>query len=440
MQIIDVLLHVFRLIDAPRFKIFYEPTTLSVSARFDSSKAPPHRGLAICDPITYASLRLHFRDGSTALLTSTSDLASYANISSCEFVLSNFYYNSPASRPSSRRLLAQLRSALLIHSLTVPGGAFELTVAKSRPVVFGGSSPELCLARFAKTQVTKTSRLINGRSADLYVAQLHGPQLIALLKGREYVQLPRSTLSKLRKLFVGHSLVAQLAQDTSISDFLDSLLRTPAYIDTRSTTTLAIRSDARVIGQFANCTVLVRSANNLLALDQHAASERIHLEYLISQYFAFSSVTPSYPITAHLDCSEAVLLRAYLPQINIWGFKLDIHHTRVEIVFIPSFYERYDLSTDTLIDDLLSYCTQLLKQDVSSIDFPPTSVLSFIKHCPRFLYNALATASCRRALKFGVTISKQDMKTLWSSLNSCAIRFHCAHGRPTIVPIMSMTR
>ena len=42
------------------------------------------------------------------------------------------------------------------------------------------------------------------------------------------------------------------------------------------------------------------------------------------------------------------------------------------------------------------------------------------------------------AIKFGDRLSKMEMNELVRALGSCDLPFQCAHGRPTIIPLVEV--
>lgn len=44
------------------------------------------------------------------------------------------------------------------------------------------------------------------------------------------------------------------------------------------------------------------------------------------------------------------------------------------------------------------------------------------------------------AIKFGDAISRKDCQVLLNDLSKCKLPFQCAHGRPTLTPLLSLSK
>ncbi|XP_050734714.1 DNA mismatch repair protein Mlh3-like [Eriocheir sinensis] len=58
---------------------------------------------------------------------------------------------------------------------------------------------------------------------------------------------------------------------------------------------------------------------------------------------------------------------------------------------------------------------------------------------PRPITHVFNSNACRGAIKFGDELSREQCQDLISSLYSCQLPFQCAHGRPSIVPLVNLT-
>ncbi|KAK2753907.1 DNA mismatch repair protein [Arachnomyces sp. PD_36] len=67
-----------------------------------------------------------------------------------------------------------------------------------------------------------------------------------------------------------------------------------------------------------------------------------------------------------------------------------------------------------------------------------TSWLERITHCPQGIIDMLNSRSCRSAIMFNDILSLQECQKLVSKLSRCAFPFQCAHGRPSMVPIVNL--
>lgn len=55
---------------------------------------------------------------------------------------------------------------------------------------------------------------------------------------------------------------------------------------------------------------------------------------------------------------------------------------------------------------------------------------------PSIITNVINSEACRGAIKFGDVLSHEDMKQCLKDLARCKLAFQCAHGRPTLAPIL----
>ena len=46
--------------------------------------------------------------------------------------------------------------------------------------------------------------------------------------------------------------------------------------------------------------------------------------------------------------------------------------------------------------------------------------------------------ACRSAIKFGDKLSIKECETLIQDLKKCKLPFQCAHGRPTLAPVINV--
>ena len=186
----------------------------------------------------------------------------------------------------------------------------------------------------------------------------------------------------------------------------------------------------RCLGQVGKKFIVVVCGDVLLLFDQHAADERIRLEHLTAQISkkvdgllkATKACIPF--LQFHANLQELHALEAYKEKVESWGWNYTHSNYRrvVEITEVPCIDGRA-----LGIQDLKLYLDQL--QHTHGADAMPVGV-----HC------ALASRACRSAIKFGDFLAKDDCTSLINSLACTSMSFHCAHGRPTCVPIVNMSK
>ena len=59
---------------------------------------------------------------------------------------------------------------------------------------------------------------------------------------------------------------------------------------------------------------------------------------------------------------------------------------------------------------------------------------------PPAIHRLLQSRACRGAVMFGDALSKTDCKHIISKLSECDTPFSCAHGRPSIYPLVDLSK
>jgi DNA mismatch repair ATPase MutL len=98
-------------------------------------------------------------------------------------------------------------------------------------------------------------------------------------------------------------------------------------------------------------------------------------------------------------------------------FELQLHNT---LVFnkVPQIHGEALLPSDFL-DYLHHHC--LLKSPI-----------------PKCVHRILASKACRAAVKFGDALELETCSDIIAKLSSCDIPYNCAHGRPSMFPLLNI--
>lgn len=64
--------------------------------------------------------------------------------------------------------------------------------------------------------------------------------------------------------------------------------------------------------------------------------------------------------------------------------------------------------------------------------------LKRIHHCPQGLLNMINSRACRSAIMFNDVLSKEQCELLVRRLSDTAFPFQCAHGRPSLLPLIAL--
>ncbi|EED23686.1 DNA mismatch repair protein (Mlh3), putative [Talaromyces stipitatus ATCC 10500] len=211
------------------------------------------------------------------------------------------------------------------------------------------------------------------------------------------------------------------------------------------------------------------TSNQILVLvDQHAADERRRLEDLLSDMFTveeqsgvISIRTQSFqtPIQCPIQDDEVSSLAAYSRYFESWGchYKMLqelIHGRRRHLVVIEALpliiAERCRLEPKLFIQllrkEIWSRAGEKippLRRCVASTTEPengPFPWLRWIAGCPEGMLDLINSRACRSSIMFNDPLSIDECQSLISRLSKCAFPFQCAHGRPTMIPIVDESR
>lgn len=222
-----------------------------------------------------------------------------------------------------------------------------------------------------------------------------------------------------------------------------------------------------------------REDNVLVLVDQHAADERCRVEQLFQDLFlapvdsthgSTVSTTDVDLIMLHVSSTEQLLFQKYLGFFGHWGIHYKIEPSQsgciVLVTTLPVLIaERCRLEPDLVIDLLrreiwtreedgrgTDESKTSLKNSLSDLDlFPfggdtanaensalPHSWVHNLSGCPQGIIDLLNSRACRTAIMFNDPLSIDECKTLVTRLARCAFPFQCAHGRPSMIPILDL--
>ncbi|KAI1381160.1 hypothetical protein F4677DRAFT_402324 [Hypoxylon crocopeplum] len=252
--------------------------------------------------------------------------------------------------------------------------------------------------------------------------------------------------------------------------------------------------DARVIAQVDRKFILVKiplssvgrsgeetEASLLVIVDQHAADERCRVETLMKDYFvvaddaetsttgrpqqSFQAVAEPLekPIAFDIssqDCSQFERSARYFEH---WGVFFQIRSIpkpkrtvkrAAQLIILklpPSIAGRCLLEPRLLIE--------LLRKEVWKIDEQGHNVsrdmiteatkgdsenpaglhwLARFHGCPNGILEMINSRACRSSIMFNDHLSRQECDGLVERLADCALPFQCAHGRPSMVPLVDL--
>ncbi|KAK9377036.1 uncharacterized protein V1513DRAFT_374140 [Lipomyces chichibuensis] len=269
------------------------------------------------------------------------------------------------------------------------------------------------------------------------------------------------------------------------------------HLSSRKLTKSALQ-EARFISQINKEFILLTIAEDvgestLVMVDQHAADERIRLEMLLVDYFAqvlrvqthekwSSSSRPGdnddADFSVKLKCDFSVsqedfeALAEWQLQLELWGVRynlgtltdrpskagmatkdldedeLSVHVTHCPVILIDRYMEEPALVKEFLLQhvyDLQSGdVTKLVASQICDIinngHTESAEVLLDLayRHIPRVIVDLMNSKACRGAIMFGDSLSEDRSRKLIHDLSNCRFPFQCAHGRPSIVPLVDL--
>ena len=229
-----------------------------------------------------------------------------------------------------------------------------------------------------------------------------------------------------------------------------------------------------------------RSNGVLLLIDQHAADERCRVEQLFGDMFVSPDTTGTLDQDAQVrtvqiaslafevSSTEGDLFQKYKGFFSAWGIlyttELKTKSTAaVTVHTLPALIaERCRLEPHLLVDLMRreiwsseendkkpfrsksTFTTEELEQDSNLSDCEDTVLKPekrpFASHlwvqqmngCPDGIVELLNSRACRTAIMFNDHLSIEECQALVARLARCAFPFQCAHGRPSMVPILDL--
>ncbi len=185
----------------------------------------------------------------------------------------------------------------------------------------------------------------------------------------------------------------------------------------------AKKSNVHVIGQLFDTYWLTQAEDKLYIIDQHAAHEKVLFERSMKTFATreYTSQQLSPPIILSLSMTEQQALQSNLDELKKLGFEIDEFGGReYAILAVPD--NLYNLDAKALFLELLD----------DMVSQTATQVLT-----TEMIWNKVATASCKAAIKGNQRISAAEVETLIRELLTLENPYHCPHGRPTMI---SMSR
>ncbi|KAL9100137.1 MAG: hypothetical protein Q9163_004453 [Psora crenata] len=231
------------------------------------------------------------------------------------------------------------------------------------------------------------------------------------------------------------------------------ILRDPAYCCsntgvrsafTHSTTTLSTRlskkglEGARIISQVDKKFILVSMGDQtetLVLVDQHAADERVRVEALIDTLSTQVPAVLQRPISFEISAQDQRLLEKHGSCFEHWGFQYKISK--------PVVPRKCNLTVTALPESIAERCRgepkvliELLRSEAWKLE--ETTIATPLRTPPKGILDLLNSRACRSAIMFNDPLSIEDAETLIRRLAQTKMPFQCAHGRPSMVPLLDL--
>ncbi|RUS83025.1 hypothetical protein EGW08_009213 [Elysia chlorotica] len=204
------------------------------------------------------------------------------------------------------------------------------------------------------------------------------------------------------------------------------------------------------------------SSRLLVLFDQHAVHERIRLEYytqdithekntyIVSECYVKkdnnektgtlekAEVNPVQ--TIDMDQDDVRILKAFRREFSRIGVNFSLDDTCRTLVYINSVpaclldreasdvRRRRVMSVEEKIECLIKEHIDMLKSTNGACGSLPLTV-----------HKHLCSVACHGAVKFGDVLSLSECRDLLSALARCSLPFQCAHGRPSVAPLVNIT-
>lgn len=181
----------------------------------------------------------------------------------------------------------------------------------------------------------------------------------------------------------------------------------------------AKKSNIKIIGQLFDTYWLAEAEDTLFIIDQHAAHEKVLFERNMKTFSTrtYTSQQLSPPIILSLTPQEQNALNENMEELQGLGFEIEEFGGKEYSVFaVPD--NLYNLDAKALLLELLD---DMVTESGSG------------RATTEMIWNKVATASCKAAIKGNQRISRPEVETLIGELLTLENPYHCPHGRPTMI-------
>lgn len=228
---------------------------------------------------------------------------------------------------------------------------------------------------------------------------------------------------------------------------------------------------------------LSMASSCLVLIDQHAADERCRVEGLMNDFFicsktdtgsniweAVTEVLPK-PLFFELSRQDRDVLCRTQGHFAHWGVCYDVEipvvdqglgskkfkkkgigpKARITVRSLPPAILERCRTEPRLLSDLIRTEAWKLNDESGSVQQPKSrpvlprdadvsapAWVSLFHGCPQGIIELINSRSCRSAIMFNDPLTRDQCVELLGRLVQCAFPFQCAHGRPSMVPLVDL--
>lgn len=169
------------------------------------------------------------------------------------------------------------------------------------------------------------------------------------------------------------------------------------------------------LGQIHQSFLIFENPQGLVLVDQHAAQERILFEKYLDELKLgqVASQPLMFPLSVQMPSSTLEQVLNYKDFLLKIGFEITrFSATCLMVNSVPNILQ---FKEEDLKDFIISL-PQVFKEQEEDLK-----------------YKLIAQRACKRAIKAGEKLGKEQVEILMNNLKKCKDALHCPHGRPTIL-------
>ena len=234
------------------------------------------------------------------------------------------------------------------------------------------------------------------------------------------------------------------ARITGQDKMISALSEPNAKGDERINLTKDMLQTAQVIAQVEDKFIIIKTQGKLCVVDQHAADERVALEKLENALFdpSLQETTRIELTKKHLLIGDILKATSVLPAKRVVLTESQMRVVRQHREVLAKWHFRYKPQSggneSILLTGVPSICGRLtdVTDFLEFVDELGTSTGGYIK--PECVKRILASQACRYAIMFGDKLTHTQCEQLITNLSKCTMAFICAHGRPSVIPLVDL--